>query len=952
MLPMIYILLNSQNTLKGETMKFLIIFFMCIIFIASSYAYPDFELQRKYKFHNHYKMNYSDNKYEQCPIDVLHYELDLTILPKETEIRGKVKIIVKSQKTDLVNICLDLIGLTVDSVNCENQLLNFSHAEDKLTITLPRAYAENDTISVTIDYHGQPAKIPGEIMGGFHFYGDNNAYTVGQGVSSGYHSLLRVWLPCHDVPYDKATFDMTFCVPYNKFLASNGTLVEQYHNELDSTSVYHWVENHPMATYLATLSLCNYSIIETSVNDTIPIFIYSPKQDSVNAVNHFRNLPEMVKVFSDLFGPYMFDKVGYTLVPLTSGAMEHQTCITYPLGLLPYDSWEWVIVHELAHHWWGNWVTLKNWRDIWLNEGFATYSEILFYEFFDGYFKPKKMITNNINYYLDHFQQEGDFPIYNHPVTFGVHTYSKACLVLHMLRNVVGDDIFFKALKKYGNRFTFGNVTTADFQAVVEEVSNREMGWFFNQWIYGPGHPVYEYAWSADSTGAGEYVVSAFVRQVREDSLLFNMPLELKFISDLRDTTIQINFSEKENGVQLITDFKPDKMELDPDTKLLCEKAEIEYNPFSITDYVINDDEKGNGNSNLEPGETVRIEFELTNTGFSANNVTSVLSTNDESIIMTDSMAFIGNFAYYSTFKTHVDFFEFSIDSNATCHPVNFNLKIFSEHKPLYTIPLQLNILSRCIAFYEGFESLICNWDLGDCWQPYFWAYEGLNSITDSPTGYYENNAESILTLKKGVCLSDKSSAFLEFYQIHLFAAGDSGLVQIMDENQNWQTAACYTGSTPFEWQRTVIDLNDYCLPENESMQLRFNLKSDAADNGDGWYIDNVKILVDTNMISDVQETKSVLPKQYVLSQNYPNPFNPETSINYEVPKTGMVKIEIYNSLGQKVKTLLYKEHRPGYYTTIWDGRNDRNIAVPSGIYFYKLTSEGFSSIKKMLLLR
>jgi len=595
---------------------------------------------------------------------------------------------------------------------------------------------------------------------------------------------------------------MTFTVPYDKYLASNGVLVEHTKNPVDSTAVFHWVEEHQTATYLVCLAMDDYTIVEYSVNDTLPVYIYTTRDDSVKSAIHFENVPAMVDIYTELFGPYPFDKVGYALTP--NGAMEHQTCISYPYSIVsPTHTYDWLIAHELSHQWWGDWVTVGDWRDIWLNEGFATYSEQLFFEKFYDKDAYDNKVRADMRAYFQAEAVEGTLPIYDHPVMWGVHSYQKGGIVLHMLRNVIGDSAFFKSLREYGRRFAFSSVTTPDYQNVVEEFSGRDMDWFFDQWIYGPGFPVYDYAWDCTPTGQGDYVLNATIIQTQGDSVLFDMPLEIGLHFASGDLILKILMQEMAQSIQLRFPDSVLSVFIDPANKLLNKDNETDYAPLDILNYTVNDTKSGDGDGNPEAGETVELSLSIKSTGSAVSNLTAVLSSVNDIITVVDSTVEYGNMAYLETKQLPDNNFIFKVDSTAGLQQVKMSVQFYINGLPAYKKDFQLNTYTNKVAFIENFEGLLGYWDTGKSWQPNFWARSGQNSMTDSPIGYYENNQENILTLNKEFNLTKHENAFLEFYQVHLFATGDSGLVQVRNNN-NWQTVAAYTGSSPYEWQRSV----------------------------------------------------------------------------------------------------------------------------------------------------
>ncbi|HPG41583.1 MAG TPA: M1 family aminopeptidase [bacterium] len=886
--------------------------------------------------------------------DALHYRLELGIDPEQQQVFGKVAIDAASLVSGLEQLELDLVALTVDSVFSGAQSLPFIQIGRIVQVTLDKVYAAAETLHTTIYYHGRPVAEPGaQSWGGFYFYGDNNAFTLGAGLNTSYISMTRHWLPCHDVPWDKATFDMTFTVPHDKYLASNGRLVEnaQQFNGADSTATFRWVEEHPMATYLVCLAMRDYALIETTVNDTLPVVIYATHKDSAKSVVHFDRVPAMVTIYSELFGAYPYDKVGYAVTP--EGAMEHQTCIAYPEYVVSashtYDD---LIAHELAHHWWGDWLSPGDWRDIWLNEGFATYAEALFMEKYHGKDRYDEQVRGHMSAYFSGLNTEGDFPIYDPQVMWGVHSYEKAGCVLHMLRNVIGDSLFFATLLEYGQRFAHSSVTTPDFINVVEEISAQDLDWFFNEWIYGPGYPLYDHSWSCVPTGEGDYVLNVVVKQAREDSLLFTMPLEIGVRYGEYDTTLAFMMNGPAHSLQVRLPVTVGQVTIDPANKILNKDQLSTYQPFTIVDYTIDDEAAGDGDGNPEAGEGFDLDLHIKSSGSAVPNLSVELTSHDFNIDIVNKSVDYGSMAYLQTKTAGITHFTIRVDSTCGLGAVDLTARFFINGLPAGSASFSLNIYSQHVAYREGFESIIRNWHTGNSWQPYFWAHSGDFSITDSPIAYYESNAENILTLEQTLNLAGRQSAFLEFYHISILANGDSALVQARNNNNAWRTLAAFTGESSWDWQRSVVDLTSYCQPGNQSVQVRFNLKSDAADVYDGWYIDDILIAVDSILTGIDTNKPTGLPVTLALLQNHPNPFNPETVISFALPQAERVQVEVYNSLGQQVTTLLNDARAAGIHHLSWNGRDSAGLPVPSGVYFYRLSTDKQQLTRKMLLLR
>lgn len=503
------------------------------------------------------------------PWDALRYSVFLDIRPAEQKIRGRVEITLARLGPAQNALSLDFLSLEVDSVLVEETPAPFSRSTAHLRIEIPAALGEKDTLRVHIAYHGSPGN---DGFGGF-FFTPRAIYTVGEGIYTYPPSMTRTWLPCLDHPSDKALFEIQIRVPATLRAASNGLLVGVTDGD---TATYHWKSRYPMSTYLFAIAVSDYDTLRQDValapGDTVPVinFVYPDRKDM--AREDYRHIPDAIRIFSRLFGRYPFEKYGTALAPCR-GAMEHQTLTTISDALVDGNRrYELLFVHELAHQWWGDLVTLKDWPDLWLNEGFASYGEALFAEQFYGRDVRREVLQSFKRRYLAEEARLGAFPVYAPPPQYmwGATVYHKGAWVLHMLRFVLGDTVFFSSLRAYRERYAFGNASTRDFQAVVEEVSGRELQWFFDQWLYQAGHPVVSVDWKQD----GE-AVHLYTEQRQSAGTIYRLPLEVEIRGDgwsQRDT-VWIDGAEDTLIIPLRSGQRVavDSLVLDPDAWLLCE---------------------------------------------------------------------------------------------------------------------------------------------------------------------------------------------------------------------------------------------------------------------------------------------------------------------------------------------------------------------------------------------
>jgi len=353
-----------------------------------------------------------------------------------------------------------------------------------------------DTVVLTIYYHGKmTAESESNTFGGVSS-SDGCLFSVGVGFHNNYVSATQHWLPCYDHPSDKATFRFRFAVKPGMFVASNGIGPDISSNQ--ENNIYEWYSNLPTATYMYTFAVDSLKAVDFSLKNH-PIVVYTRENDVKATEFSFSLLPKMVSVLEELFGNYPFEKVGYVNTPLTTGAMEHQTMVTFPVDVAKAyyankDSNNTMAVHELAHQWFGDAVSVTDFRDAWMSEGFATFTEALWEEKYKNYEKYLENIYTDIYFYINQTSaNEGVFPLYDFPrenpsSNYPRTIYNKGAAVIALLRFELGDR-FFPIIQSYIKDYKYSNITTKEFQQYLESKYGKKLDWFFNQWIYGKGLP-------------------------------------------------------------------------------------------------------------------------------------------------------------------------------------------------------------------------------------------------------------------------------------------------------------------------------------------------------------------------------------------------------------------------------------------------------------------------------
>ncbi len=444
--------------------------------------------------------------------------------------------------------------------------------QESLLISLPNTYFVDDTLILDVFYHGRPYHTTG-FNGGLHIRSDVvfTSFDI---------NGARYWFPCYDSPMDKATSELIVTVPQGFYTIANGELVE--FDTIGTRWSFHWYENYPIATYLISFASANFLEFRDTVvldSDTLPVFTWLLTTHQ-NYISYFNSVPEMITYYSQLFHkyPFVLEKFSNVDVPL-GYAMENQTNVFIDLNV-GWSSLEYLIAHELSHQWWGDCVTLGTWKDIWLNEGFATYCEALWAEHKEDTSGYHSYMRDIMDYYL-WYEPYPPYPVYDPGSSgselFSVVTYEKGASVLHMLRHILGDSIFFTALREYYNTFKYKNAVTNELKEIFESVGNTELSWFFDEWVYLPGHPCYNIVWSYKQVNPPDYyLVNITVYQTQSHDYgvpTYKMPIDIQITTSTGTNNFIVWDSLDTQNFNLYVKGEPISLEFDPNNWILCEKS-------------------------------------------------------------------------------------------------------------------------------------------------------------------------------------------------------------------------------------------------------------------------------------------------------------------------------------------------------------------------------------------
>lgn len=496
----------------------------------------------------------------QLAYDVRGYALDLTFATTTATVSGTVRVQATVTSGPLTTMDLDLAAnMVVDGITSGGSAVTWTRVADVLTVNLERAYASSEAMDVRVTYHGTP----GTASFGFT---TANARPLIWSLSEPYGA--RSWWPCKDAPADKAdSVYIRFTVPTGLVTASNGTLLSSSDNGVQA--VTRWRETHPIATYLVSIESYPYTLTtdwyRPTPTDSMRIDFYNFPESVAGATAVQAKVKTMLGAYGTVFGPYPFldEKYGHSQF-LFGGGMEHQTCTS--LGTFN----ESVVAHELGHQWWGDAVTCQDFHHIWVNEGFATYAEAIWAEAVGG------AAAYHADLNLNRFYGAGSVYVpdaTNENRIFDSNlSYNKGSWVLHMLRHVLGDAVFFAGLKRYGQDRAYGTGTTEDVQAAFQAVSGRDLTQYFQQWVYGEYYPTYALAWSAAPAGGG-YDVTLTLRQTQSWQR-FTMPLDVRVTTVAGPRTFVVQDSLASQTFTLHVDAEPTDLALDPDDWVL---RQIQY---------------------------------------------------------------------------------------------------------------------------------------------------------------------------------------------------------------------------------------------------------------------------------------------------------------------------------------------------------------------------------------
>ncbi len=508
-------------------------------------------------------------------IDVINYIFKIELSDTTDEIVVDLTVDVRFVGKDVKKMRLDLInassklgnkGMMVSSVSSNGNALKFTHNNDELFIHLSEPSKKNQRTKIQIQYKGIPAnglKIADNMHGDRAFFSDN------------WPNRGRHWLATVDHPSDKAMCEFIITAPDHYQIVSNGLKIEETNLD-DNKRLTHWKQSVPIASWLYVLGAADFAVQYVDEFDGKSIQTWVFKQDRDAGFYDFA-IPtkKTLEFYSEYVGPFSYEKLANIQSNSVSGGMEAASAILYSASSVKGDRntrWRNVVIHEIAHQWFGNAVTEYDWDDIWLSEGFATYFTLLFIEHEYGRDEFVEGLKSSQIRVDDFYQKNPKYTIIHDNLkdmkdVTSSQTYQKGSWILHMLRGMIGTDTFWKGIKTYYKEHQDLNATTADFKRVMEEVSGRDLTVFFEQWLYKPGTLNLKGNWKYNKRKSE---ITVALNQVQKDGSIFEMPLEIEidFGNNKKQVEV-IQIKGKSNSFQLKVTSEPKNIVVDPNLWVL-----------------------------------------------------------------------------------------------------------------------------------------------------------------------------------------------------------------------------------------------------------------------------------------------------------------------------------------------------------------------------------------------
>jgi aminopeptidase N len=520
----------------------------------------------------------ADTYPRQAGVDALHYQFRLALSDGSDEIGGEATITVQFLQDGVRDVVLDLAswaggkGMDVASVRRGGAMdtpgpaadaLVYTHADDRVRVVLPAVSRRGDEFTFTVRYRGVPAA---GLLHGNNIHGDRTVF------ADNWPNRVRQWLPMIDHPYDKATGEMIVTAPAHYQVVSNGVLIDET-DLAGGLRRTHWKQSVPIASWLYTLGVARFAAHHAGTVQGVPLQTWVFPQDRDAGTRLFEDTSRRaMNFFATHIGPYPYEKLANIQATGFSGGTEYATAIFY--GEKGVSAGRGPVVHEIAHQWWGNAVTERDWDDVWLSEGFATYFSFLFTEHDEGRDAFVDGLKRSRGQILQLERKLPDTPVIHRNLSdmskvLNNLVYQKGGWVLHMLRADVGTEAFWTGIREYYRRYRDRNASTAELRAIFEQVSGKPLGWLFSQWLTRPGVPRLEGSWRYR---ADRKLIEVTLTQ-SQPAEPWQLPVEIGVIdaAGQRPRVERLMMSERRATMTYPSEGRPASVILDPNTWLLFE---------------------------------------------------------------------------------------------------------------------------------------------------------------------------------------------------------------------------------------------------------------------------------------------------------------------------------------------------------------------------------------------
>jgi hypothetical protein len=929
--------------------------------------------------------------------DALAYRAQLQLDPSSAsqQLGGSMEILFRSEVALLDTLDLHLVGFDVSLALQDQVPLEVLRDGDRLFLPLNQPVAQNDSSVVSIDYEGVPQLRDGLGLSGM---GSGIVYTVSDPWGT------RLWLPCYDEPWDKALWSLEVQVPGSDQVLCNGVEYTLSVGPDDST-VWSFEHDAPMSSYLVSLVAGNLLEIHEQWQDIPLRWLVYPSHESQAALAYSR-VDQMFDCFTGLWGDYPFDaySMGEAGIYGGFGGMEHQTCTTIGSGIVAGGlSYESVIAHELSHQWWGDAVTPVDFRQVWLNEGWATYAEAYYYQHLaDGDWAAFVDYMGQIHQtYLSWDSQL--IPIFDPPLNnlFNISQYEKAASVIHMLRLLLGEDVFHEAQRSWLATHLYGTVDTWEYRDHMEDASGLDLDWFFDQWIFSGGYPSYEYSVAHQPVDGGTQVYLT-VEQEHQVLDSFRMPVPVRVLSTeaVFDTLLLVDDDWQDLLVELPGDF--DTLLFNHDSWILCRQEQrptpTEFS-LEIVAHEYDDSQLGNGDGSLADGEAASLALYVRNNGRWLSNVSI-------------APVVLGEVEVSGQFQ--------AVDSWGMGEIRRLEGDVQVWH-PLYDYACYGTIFFSVTADGGTEEQLQVSLPLGDARiqflgleaeaEMWHWTRQDLDSLalfTDATSVGSFDQIDSLMQDHDVLMLSScQESArlpleYLDMFNLSwqqgvkgLFIGGQDALdemtgafsiqnasiehLDVPDVAVDGEAGSSFDGMSalligaggaqnqfsPSSFEEEAADFGWEVLARYRNSQFPAMLRLVPEEGGmpiilAGFGLEAISGMANTNsrrewLWSLMQELGGTeldmdpmeVPTTLVINSISPNPFNPATTLSYTLRQGQKLEINLFNLLGQRVASLHSGPVSAGKHHLRIDGGN-----LASGLYILSVNGERESLHQKLLLLR